>query len=188
MSGLLVSSQNPIGLTVAGFYEFSKGSINQMYGDSYGPLVGLKLRGAKGLIRSLSLEGYYGFCSDDYTQVLTLPDKSTRSFELTFKKTFFDLNLGYSMKYKMGSLRVLVGGVNLRTKEILAGKVTVNEKWGLSIGSEYVLEFGSERNNGLILGVKYHLFNESKNPLDLSNLKLYLGLSAYLNPFKSKYH
>jgi hypothetical protein len=185
MSGLLLSSQNPVGFTVAGFYEFSKGSINDLYGDSYGPLIGLKLRGIQGFLRSLSIEGYYGFASDDYTQVLNLPGDQTKEFTLNLKKNFFDLNLGYSMKFKKGSLRLLIGGVNLRTKEKFGYEKTLTEKWGLSVGGEYVFEFGSEGNKGLILGARYHHFGELE--VDLSNLKVYLGLSVYISPFKNKY-
>jgi hypothetical protein len=117
--------------------------------------------------------------------VLNLPGDKTKEFTLNLKKTFFDLNFGYSMKFKKGSLRLLIGGVNLRTKENFGDEKILTEKWGLSVGSEYVFEFGSEGNKGLILGAKYHHFGESL--VELSNLKVYLGLSVYISPFKNKY-
>lgn len=187
-SFFLGAKQNPIGISVSGFYEFTKGSLNDYYGNSFGPLIGLKIRGTSGFWGKLSIEGLYGFSSDTYTQELTLPgEDEAKEFDFKFQKAFFDINLGYSMVFKGGRLKLLAGGANLRTKEKYEGQKTVVDKWGLSVGCEYTFEFGQNRNMGLFLGVKYHSFERADSEPDLSNLKCYLGISIYVDPFKSKY-
>ncbi len=187
-SFFLGAKQNPIGFSAAGFYEFTKGSLNDYYGNSFGPLVGLKIRGTSGFLGKLSIEGFYGFSSDTYNQKLTLPgEDNSKEFEFKFQKALFDFNLGYSMLFKGGRLKLLVGCVNLRTKEKYKGQKNVDDKWGLSVGCEYVFEFGQNRDMGFFLGAKYHSFTVKDNEPDLSNLKCYLGISIFVNPFKSKY-